>query len=158
MGIGHLFERGVKAIAVLGIACLGLAAFMTIADVALRRSMGISVAGLVDLTQLMMMYAVYFGVVYAFTQRSHVAVTILTERLSKRHQRYVAAFWWIVGLGVVAFLAYAAGTQAFAQLEYGDLSQTIGIPMIFYWIPVVLGLALSVPASLFAVSRELSRQ
>ncbi len=153
--IGHIFEKSVRLVAIIGIAFLSIAAVLTVADVALRRSAGITIPGLVDLTQLMMMYAIYFGIIYAFTVRAHVTVTILTDKLPHRAKRFVAGVWWLASSVIMAVLAYASWTQAADQFEYGDISQTIGIPMIYYWLPVVVGLIICVPASLHVAIGDL---
>jgi TRAP-type C4-dicarboxylate transport system permease small subunit len=152
----RIFNAMVRSLAILGVVCLCLAVGLTIVDVALRRTAGVAIVGVADLTQLAVMYAVYFGIVYAFIDRSHVAVTVVTDLLGPRVKSLVSAFWWGVGIPVLCFMAYAAWQQAAMQYQFGDLSQTIGIPMSFYWAPVLIGLALSVPASLVAIWRDLT--
>ena len=47
--------------------------------------------------------------------------------------------------------------QALIQLRQGDKSQTLGIPMIWYWAPLVAGTALSLLAVLLVGARALRR-
>jgi len=153
-----LFNGAIRWLAILGVVCLVLAAALTIADIVSRHTVGSAIVGVADLTQLAVMYAVFFGITYAFIERSHVAVTVVTDLLGHRVKRLVSAFWWGVGIPVLCLMVYAGWTQAAMQYRFGDLSQTIGIPMILYWVPVLMGLALSVPASLVAIRRDLAEQ
>ena len=142
-------------LAVLAMISIGLAAIVTGLDVVLRHTVGSPIKGLVDLTQLAVMYAAFLGIAYAFALRTHVAVTILTEGLSARANRRLAALWWLCGAGLMLLLAWASFGQAQRVVSYGDVSQNIRIPMLWYWLPVVAGLALSAFGSLWACAETL---
>lgn len=143
-------EIVIDALALLALISIGMAAIVTGADVVLRHTIGSPVRGLVDLTQLAVMYSAFAGIAYAFAQRAHVSVTLLTEGLSPRVNRVLAALWWLGGAVLMALLAWAAWGQMQRVMSYGDVSQNIRIPMQWYWLPVVTGLALSALGSLWA--------
>lgn len=147
-------SRILSALAIAGIFFMFMAAFITVGDILVRRVIGVSIYGLVDLTQLAMMHAVFMSIAYGFSCRAHVAVTILVDLFPPRLQVFLSVFWWLVGAGVMVVLAYATFLQALAIQEYGDVSQNIRIPMFLYWLPVVVGLALSVIGSFLAVFLE----
>ncbi|MEV8468880.1 TRAP transporter small permease [Fluviibacterium sp. DFM31] len=129
------------------------AALLTCIDVVLRHTAESSIPGLVDLTQLAMMYAVFLAISYGFARKAHVAVTILTDSLSQRVNRFLSAAWWLAGAGLLSVLAYAAFEQAVLVASYGDVSQNIRIPMIWYWLPVVVGLIAAMLGSLWAMAQ-----
>jgi|TARA_R110002072_G_scaffold11771_5_gene52548 TRAP-type C4-dicarboxylate transport system permease small subunit len=143
----HLLTDG---LAWLGLISIGLASVITVIDVALRQLLGSAVPGLVDLTQLAVMYSAFLGIAYAFFHRAHVSVTILTEGLSPNSNRILEALWWLGGSGLTAVLAWASWGAAQRVISYGDVSQNIGIPMLWFWLPVVAGLSLSSLGSLWA--------
>ncbi|MCB1398464.1 MAG: TRAP transporter small permease [Rhodobacter sp.] len=148
--IGRIVEKSVDALAWLALIFIGAAALVTGVDVVMRHTLGGGVRGMVDLTQLAVMYSVFLSIAYGFARRAHVAVTVLTEMFSERVNTALALLWWLVAVVVMAVLAYAAFGQARLIAGYGDVSQNIRIPMIWYWLPVVVGLALSALASLWA--------
>ena len=149
-------ERILTILAIAGVVFMIIAACITATDVVSRRVLNLSIPGLVDLTQLAMMYAVFMSIAYGYAQRVHVAVTLLTDRAPVRLQKLMAAFWWLLGAIILAILSYASFLQAQAIHSYGDVSQNIRVPMIAYWTPVVAGLALSVLGSLLAVIAEMT--
>ena len=143
-------DRAINMLAWLALAAVMIAALATGADVVLRHLVGAGLRGLIDLVQLCMMYAVFLSIAYGFARQSHVAVTVLTEVMSARMNRILASAWWLAGACLLGVLAYGAFGQAHMVVGYGDVSQNINIPMFWYWLPVVVGLALSIIASLFA--------
>lgn len=153
MSLRIIIQMGISLMAYIALIFVTLAALMTCLDVVLRQTpMGSPIRGLIDLTQLMVMYAVFFSIAYGFARQSHVAVTALTESLPIQIDRALRILWWLVSVGVLTVLSYAAFNQARLVFSYGDVSQNIRIPMIWYWIPVVAGLLLSALGSLWAVA------
>lgn len=148
--IERLVDRAVEGLAWLALAAVMAAALLTGADVVMRHLAGGGLHGLIDLVQLCMMYAVFLSIAYGFARQSHVAVTVLTEAMSARTNLVLTAVWWLVGAGLLAILSYAAFLQARMVVGYGDVSQNMRISMFWYWLPVVIGLALSVLASLWS--------
>lgn len=146
-----IVNLGVDLMAYIALGFVAAAAIVTGADVVLRHTVGSPIKGLVDLTQLAMMYAVFLSIAYGFARRAHVAVTILTEALSSKLDRILSITWWAASVALMAVLSYAAFEQARMVYSYGDVSQNIRIPMIWYWLPVVAGLALSAIGSFWAV-------
>jgi TRAP-type C4-dicarboxylate transport system permease small subunit len=141
-----------RLVACAGVLMLVVTMLLTVADVLLRQTAKIAVAGTVDITQLLVMAAVFTAIPFAFFSDSHVVIELATERL---RPRVVAMFRAIAAVAALAFLGYAfryGWDTALQQHGYGDRSQTIGIPILFYWVPLLAGFALSaVAAALIAV-------
>jgi TRAP-type C4-dicarboxylate transport system permease small subunit len=143
-----------RIFAAAGVLMLVATMLMTVADVVLRRTAQIAIAGTVDLTQLFVMAAVFTAIPFAFFSDSHVVIELATERL---RPRIIAAFKAVAALAALAFLAAAFwyGWDAAAQQHgYGDRSQTIGVPILLYWIPLLSGFALSAVAAALLASRH----
>lgn len=134
--------------------CLGATAILTVVDVVSRNTIGAPVPGMIDITQLAMMYTIFPCIAYAFSRRAHVAVTVLTDMMPLAVARLLAMFGWLAGAVVCAYLTYAAWSQARMIWTYGDVSQNMHIPMIYYWVPIVAGLAFSAIAAAAAIFGE----
>ncbi|MCP5372953.1 MAG: TRAP transporter small permease [Hyphomicrobiales bacterium] len=132
-----------KWLAWFGIVLLMAAVVVTTADVILRKTVGFSLEGTVDITQLMVMGAAYTAIPFAFVTRSHVAVAMLTDGLSRRGQAAVQVLAAVLAVGFMAAIATFGWFQAMQEFEYGDSSLTLGIPKIWYWAPLLTGAALS---------------
>ncbi|RED45762.1 TRAP transporter small permease [Aestuariispira insulae] len=132
-----------RAVAWIGMLFLLGAMFVTTADIILRKINTEGIFGTIDLVQLMIVAAAYLSIPHAFMTKSHVAVTILSDRMPAR----LAALTGLVGMGLsCAFMfsiAWFGYDQAAMQHEYGDISQTLGVPLIYYWIPLLFGAGLA---------------
>ena len=141
-------DRLTRAVALAGAALLVVCMLVTVADVALRRTAGIAIIGTVDLTQLFVMAAVFTGIPYAFMTGSHVSVDLFVDRLGPRATELGKALGALLGCALMTLVFRYGLAQAQLQLAYGDVSQTIGIPILWYWLPLLVGGALATFATL----------
>lgn len=149
----HFVEVSSRWFAVAGMALLGIAVLAVMADIVLRRGAGISVPGTVDLVQLSVMTAFFLALPSTFLHEANVGVDFVTDRLPARG---LAALKGAVSLLAALFMAavtWHSLQQAALQVGNGDRSQTIGIPIAWYWAPLVIGCALAVSSSLLLAAR-----
>lgn len=150
-------ELALRGVALVGVLFLFAATVITVGDIVLRRAFQIAVPGTVDIMQLCVMAAAFAAIPYAFIAGSHVSVDLATEKLPFRPLALVKMLAALAALVVMALIGWYGWQRAQLQIRFGDRSQTIGIPMIYYWLPLIVGCALSVLASaLMAVSGLLS--
>jgi TRAP-type C4-dicarboxylate transport system permease small subunit len=135
-GLLHRFCRGCAAV---GVAVLLACALLTVADILSRRLMGLSLPGLIDLTQLLIMSSVFLCIPFAFEQRANVEVDLLFERLPKGVRAVLAVCWSFLGAAFLLTVAWHVGRAAMQVLEYAESSPTLALPMIWYWIPILFG-------------------
>jgi TRAP-type C4-dicarboxylate transport system permease small subunit len=136
---------GIAALA--GIAMLAVAMAITMADIVLRRLFAFAMSGTVDLVQLCIMSTAFLSIPYAFVRTSHVAIEAATDLLTECALALVKALAAFAGLGFMAAVGWFGLQQARLQYDYGDVSQTIAIPMLYYWLPLLAGAALAVLAT-----------
>ena len=134
-----------------------LAVAVLIVDIATRKSVGFSILGMVDLNQLAQMTCVFLVLPLAFLRESHITVDFLTDRLPARARVTIEALSALLVAALLASILWNSIGQALIQLRQGDKSQTLGIPMIWYWAPLVAGMALSLVAVLLVGLRALRR-
>ena len=92
-----------------------------------------------------------------FLRESHIAVDFITERFPPRVQAAVHAVSALLGVALLAAILWYSWQQAAIQVRQGDRSVTLGIPMAFYWGPLLLGTALSIAASFFVFIKAIIR-
>lgn len=149
-------ERVARGLAYAGVGLLCGGVLVLIADIATRRTLGFSILGTIDLTQLAVMSCVYLAMPLAFLRGAHVSVEFISDALPAplaRACRVAAALLTVLLLAALAW--YSLG-QARIGLAQGDRSVTLGIPMIFYWAPLLAGLAGSALAAALVFTRELT--
>jgi len=116
---------------------------ITVADVVARKLFSTGFFGLVDVTQLAVIGFAYLAMPRAFLTGAHVAVELYDHRLSHRADLVLKSFALLLSLGVLSVLVWYGWTQAARVLRYGDVSQNVEIPMIWYWGLLMGGVALS---------------
>ncbi len=148
-------RRLVEFLAVLGVLAYGGAALVTVADVIGRR-IGMPVEGVVDLVQLCVVTGAWLVMPYAFLAGAHVSVDFLVERLPRTvlvPLRILAALTAFVLMALIA----KTGWDTFAiRTMFGDRSQQLGIPVAWYWYPLLAGSALSLLGIALQLAGELA--
>ena len=152
------FARAVHWLAYAGVGSLLLAMLVTIADVILRgitrimnmwlsEPIGLAVDGVVDLVQLFVIAVAFMAIPFAFMTDSHVNIDLFTSRLPKRIEALLQAL--AAGLSAVfmAAVVFFGWDQASMQVEFGDVSSTLEIPILWYWVPLLAGSACAIVAT-----------
>ncbi len=146
-------ERWLRALALAGTGALIFAVGLTVLDIALRSVSTGTVAGMVDIVQLCVMVAAMLAIPFGFVADQHVSIDLFTVRFPAGLQRALRVFAALLGMLFVLAVFWFSLRQAMVEASYGDRSQTIGIPMIWYWIPLLAGMALAVLANLAVALR-----
>ena len=137
---------------------LVLAIGVVVVDIVGRRLLSATVTGTVDLTQLAVMWAAGLAIPYAMHKDGHVKVEIATARLSSRAVFALDVLGTLVGIAFVLIILAVSWPQASRILDYGDISQDLGIPLIAYWCALLLGMALTLLASLLRLADLLRKR
>lgn len=139
---------------ILSAVCLLVATCIIVADVATRRSIDFPIAGTMDLTQLFVMSCAFLAMPLAFLRNAHVSVEFVTDRLPSRVLLAVEAVAAAISCAFIVASLVCSVEQALLQVGNGDRSQTIGIPIFWYWVPLLIGFAFSALATLMIVVRS----
>lgn len=134
-----------QGLAVLGAVSFGLAALVTVVDILLRIK-GVGLPGVVDYVQLFIIAGAFLAMPYTFLEQGHVRVELLLEMLSKPVRKILAFVVCLLVLGIVVALTIYNFAGLERVIEGNDISQNLGLPMAYFWGPVVLGLGLSIVA------------
>lgn len=141
--LNALLKRLSFAAARLAAVSLSISVVVTVTDVILRRTLNLPITGVVDLTQLSVMWAAFLSIPAAFHLDNHISVVMVTNRFSPETRRIVYAGAALASVAILVTAAVMAAVQALHEYQNGDRSMILGIPLIWYWAPVVLGFALS---------------
>ncbi len=140
---GSMVEALTRLSARLGMLLLIGAVLATIADILARKLAGYTYSATIDVVQLLVLAAADLRSPYAIAIRSHVAVDVLANPLGIRGRALTDLLTACLGTLLLTSFAWFGGEQASLQHSYGDASQTVGIPMIWYWLPLLYGCVLS---------------
>ncbi len=139
----RILFRLTKTSAWAGMLFLLAAVGITTVDVIMRKIDGEGIYGAIDLIQLTIMSAAYLSIPFTFMSRAHVAVSMVTDNFSRRGQSATQVLAMVLATLFMGAIAYYGYAQALQQAEYGDVSMIFGLPMIYYWIPLIFGSVLS---------------
>jgi TRAP-type C4-dicarboxylate transport system permease small subunit len=135
-------RRLIAFLAAAGVAAYGAAAIVTVADV-LGRRVGLPVDGVVDLVQLFVMAGAWLVMPFAFMTGAHVGVDFLVQRMPRVPATLLRAAALAVALVLLALMLVYGYRTAGMRMMFGDKSQQLGIPIVWYWGPLILGLGVS---------------
>jgi TRAP-type C4-dicarboxylate transport system permease small subunit len=96
--------------------------------------------GVVELTELAMVGIVYLGMAYAQQQDSHITVNLLYQRLGRRWQAAVDTFAAVVGVVVVALIAWRLYVYAEVLEVGGRTTASRRIPLYPFAYLAIVGL------------------
>lgn len=146
----RLLRGLLTAAAAAGVLAYAAAALLTVVDVVGRRA-GFPLLGVIDLVQLFVLGGAWLVIPYAFLVGAHVGVDLLVDALPGRLTRVVRAVGSLAAAGLLVLILRACLGAFEQQLLFGDRSQQLGIPIVWYWVPLLTGVALSVVAALLTV-------
>jgi TRAP-type C4-dicarboxylate transport system permease small subunit len=135
----------VKALAALGVAAYGLAALVTVADV-MGRKLGYPVKGVVDLVQLFVVTGAWLVMPFAFMATAHVSVDFVIMKLPRTAVVPLRFMATALGVCLVGLMLWQGYLTFLTRTMFGDTSQQLGIPVAWYWYPLLIGLSMSLLA------------
>jgi TRAP-type C4-dicarboxylate transport system permease small subunit len=150
----QLARGAVKALAALGVAAYGVAALVTVADVIGRR-LGYPIEGVVDLVQLFVVNGAWLVMPFAFMTAAHVSVDFLLKSLPAVLMVPLRLLATTLSLSLVGAMLWQGYLTYQTRIMYGDTSQQLGIPIAWFWYPLLIGLAVSLIAILLELATAL---
>lgn len=142
------WNKLIRMSALFGTLILLLCAVVTVVDVFLRNFFANGVPGIIDLTQLAVIWGAFLTIPLGFAQSSHISIDAMVLNLNHRSRALLKVLALVLAAGAMAACFWWGWKEAAKQIGYGDRSMTIGIPVFWYWLPLVYGCLLSTFASI----------
>ncbi len=101
---------------------------LTVSNVLLRKLVGISITGTVEVSEFMMIVLVFFALAQAEVMNRNVNVSLLMDRLKPGTQRHMATFAYLANALLYALLTAAAIYYASSLKDSGEVSMDLRIP------------------------------
>ncbi|AUH64820.1 TRAP transporter small permease [Paracoccus zhejiangensis] len=135
-------DKMVRLFAVLGVAAYSAAALITVADI-LGRRFGAPIIGVVDIVQLCVFTGAWLVMPFAFLTGAHVGVDVIVGAVPRPVALVLRGFATLVTLGLLALLLWHGFATFKTRTAFGDVSQQLGIPIAWFWYPLLAGMAIS---------------
>ncbi len=144
-----------RYVAWLGMLSLLGAMAVTTADIILRKTEGEGIFGAVDIVQLLIMGAAFLAIPHGFITRSHVSISLVVDMLPPPAVALAGVLAAALGTAFMLAIAVFGYDSALMQYDYGDVSLTLGVPKIYYWVPLLFGAGLSVVVTVHMTVEQL---
>src|SRR3546814_16332734 len=122
----ELFERLMLSLLVLSVFATLLIILIVVADVTGRFLFNAPFHGGVELSELLMVALVFFGLAAAQQQRQNFSIELLVRHFPRRVQGAFELFGYVPCLLIVVVLAWPRSKQALVSLESGAAGFGIG--------------------------------
>ena len=96
---------------------------VTVADVFMRYIFNSPVRGAYELSETMMVGAVFLALAYTQKQKGHVSVQIFSSRLPAKAQTLLATIILFLSFGVFVLITWQGGRMAWEALIIGDYTE-----------------------------------
>ena len=140
--------RGLCYVAMAALAILMMG--VTTVDVVLRW-LGSGVPGAYEIVTLGMRFLIPLALPYVFWIGGHVSVDMLVDRFPATARRIVTRAGIALSAVVMVYLTLAVVTRALTVASSGELTSDLQLPQFYYWIPLIVGAALSVPVAVYLI-------
>ncbi len=144
-----------EVLAFVGMMLISVSILVLISDIVGRKTIDFTVYGIDDVNGLLIMSFICLALPFAFLREGHVGVEFITDALPRRTLVLVKLAVAVIICGWVGVLVYFSYLQAVAQIAMGSSSPTLAIPIVWYWTPLLIGMAVSVVACLVNVFRDI---
>lgn len=131
---------------------LALVAMMllTCVDVGLRAAFKVPIRGTLEIVELLLAVSFFVALPAVFLREEHVTVDVIGPRFKPMLKRVAE----VIAVALIAVLAWQGFRSAKDAVEFGDVTPDLSLPRLYYWIPVLAGLAASgIAAAYMAVKR-----
>jgi TRAP-type transport system small permease protein len=150
--------RGLTALvgALRAASTVALAAMMlvTVVDVTLRNTINQLVPGGVELVQLALVALVFLALPETVLRGEHITIDAIDRAVSPRSLRRLVLTAAVLTLLLLLALTWRTLLPALDTIKVGDTTSDLGIPFIWYWLPIVVGIAAAALAQAVRVARE----
>ena len=125
-------------------ASIVLAAMMllTVSDVFLRYLFRKPILGTTEITENMMACLAFFALAWCAAQHSHLKVDLVMSFFSTRVQAVIDSLTCLIGLGVVALIAWRNFLEGMVVRDLNIVSSLIKIPSFPFYFVISLGCAI----------------
>lgn len=133
------------------------ATLVWVVDIVGRQTIGFSVIGLNDITQLLVMSFVSLALPVTFLREQNVTVDLFVDALPTWLRKGLTAIMALATAAFAGALAWFAWQQALREFAERATSSTLAIPMMWYWVPVLAGSTIATLLALVVALRYFTR-
>ena len=144
--------RALRVVSVLSLAAMML---ITIVDVTMRNTINELVLGGVELVQLTLVLSVFLALPETFLRGEHITIDLIDQFAPPRVVTSLRRAGALLTLLLLTAIGWRMVLPAYDTIAIGDRTSDLQIPLVWYWLPLLAGIAAAVLAQAVVVIREL---
>lgn len=113
--------------------------FITVINVISRKFLGLSMSFLEEITTAMFLLITLLGAAAAAKKGSHLGLSVLTDLLPKKHQKYVVLITWLASVVFSVLLIKYGINMVQSEIRMGITTPSLGWPEAIFGSFVPLG-------------------
>jgi len=122
-------ERFTKAVGYISFVCVIVMMLMNVADVLLGKLFNKPIIGAYELTQRILMCAVFAAFAYGQSKKAHINMTIIIARFPRPVRFVIFSIMSLLSIFAAGALTYAAYVQTGVTIESGYVTEVLYIPL-----------------------------
>lgn len=142
-----MIRAAARASGRLAAAFLAAMMLLTVADVLLRALFSHPIQGVLELVELGLACTVFLALPTLFLEGQHLVVDTIDSMVSARARRALEFLGGAAAFGLLLLILSQMLPLARYTMRMGDVTSDLSIPRLWYWVPVLLGVAASALAA-----------
>ena len=135
------FEKITKAIAWISFVCVAAMMLMNVVDVIIGYLFSKHILGAYELTQRLLMCAVFTSFAYGQSKKTHINMTIVIAKFPRALRFIIFTFMSILSVLAAGAMTYAAAVQTGVAFSTGYLTEVLYIPLWPFYLVETLAMA-----------------
>lgn len=123
----------------IGQAIAGIMVFLIAADAIGRYVFNHPIQGVLEVTELMMVFIVFLAFAYVESKNGHVRVDLVVSLLPRKLQLYIEGLVTLISLGVIGIMAWQSILYSIELRQGGNITASLGIPVSPFLLVVAFG-------------------
>jgi TRAP-type C4-dicarboxylate transport system permease small subunit len=117
----------------------GIMIFLVAADAIGRYVFNRPIIGVLEITELMMLFIVFLAFAYVESENAHVRVDLVISRFPRKIRLYIECLVTLISLGTIGIIAWQAVLYSLELRQQGNLTASLGVPISPFLLVVAFG-------------------
>jgi len=127
---------------VIGQSIAGIMVFLVAADAVGRYVFNRPIVGVLEITELMMVFIVFLAFAYVESKNGHVRVDLILSRFPRKVRPYIECLVTVISLGTIGIIAWQSVLYSLELQQGGNITASLGIPVSPFLLVVAFGCSL----------------
>ncbi len=136
--IGNVIHKIASVVSIISFVGFFGIMFLTVCDVIIRYVSGVSILGVYEIVERVMVCAVFASFAYTQTEHGHVSITMLVMKFPPKVTSIIYCIHSLLSTAISVLVIYAAYRQGNVAMSSNYTTGVLYIPLWpFYWVEIV---------------------